>query len=143
LRLPIEEPDSMNFGNGLVSLLICLSASAFACIPAEGAEAAGSNQLAKALANLDPYIKESMEATKVPGLAVAVVYQDQVVFLKGYGVRKLGSPARIDPDTIFELASFSKPISTTVVAAVVGRGEVSWDTRIKQLDPSFELSNSS
>jgi CubicO group peptidase (beta-lactamase class C family) len=99
--------------------------------------------LAKALANLDPYIKESMEATKVPGLAVAVVYQDQVVFLKGYGVRKLGSPARIDPDTIFELASFSKPISTTVVAAVVGRGEVSWDTRIKQLDPSFELSNSS
>jgi CubicO group peptidase (beta-lactamase class C family) len=133
----------MNFGKGLVSLLICLSLSAFACIPAKAAEAAGSNQVAKALANLDPYIKESMEATKVPGLAVAVVYQDQVVFLKGYGVRKLGSPARIDPDTIFELASFSKPISTTVVAAVVGSGAVSWDTPIKQLDPSFELSNSS
>ena len=72
----------MNFGKELVSLLIYLSLSAFACIPAEAAEAAGSNQVAKALANLDPYIKESMEATKVPGLAVAVVYQDQLFFLK-------------------------------------------------------------
>jgi CubicO group peptidase (beta-lactamase class C family) len=133
----------MNFGKRLVSLLTCLGLASFLCDFAYGLDAGASNQLAAALANLDPYIQASMASTKVPGLAVAVVYQDQVVFLKGYGVRKLGEPAKIDPDTIFELASFSKPISTTVVAEVVGSGEVSWDTPIKQLDPSFELSNES
>jgi len=73
----------MNLGKGLVSLFISFSLVSFPCSPAWAAEAADSNQLAKALANLDPYIQASMDATKVPGLAVAVVYHDQVVFLKG------------------------------------------------------------
>jgi CubicO group peptidase (beta-lactamase class C family) len=84
-----------------------------------------------------------MAKTKVPGLSVAVVYQDQVVFLKGYGVREKGKPGLVDPDTVFEIASFSKPIASTVVAEVVGRGEVSWDSRIQDLDPDFKLSNAS
>jgi len=98
-------------------------------------------RISKVLNQLDRYVNDAMAKTKVPGASVAVVYQDQVVFLKGYGVRKLGEPARVDPDTVFEIASFSKPIASTVVAAVVGQGEVSWDSRIEDLDPGFQLSN--
>src|SRR5262249_47057553 len=97
--------------------------------------------LAKVLKQLDRYVSDAMVKTKVPGASVAVVFQDQVVFLKGYGVRKLREPARVDPDTVFEIASFSKPIASTVVAAVVGHGEVSWDSRIQALDPTFQLSD--
>ena len=64
-----------------------------------------------------------------------------MVFLKGYGVRKIGEPAGIDPDMVFEIASFSKPVASTVVAEVVGRGEVNWDSRIADLDPAFQLSD--
>jgi CubicO group peptidase (beta-lactamase class C family) len=100
-----------------------------------------NERVANALFKLDAYAQDAMKKTGVPGASVAVVFQDQVVFLRGYGVRKIGEAARVNPDTVFEIASFSKPVATTVVAALVGRGVVSWDSRIKDLDPSFELSD--
>jgi CubicO group peptidase (beta-lactamase class C family) len=48
---------------------------------------------------------------------------------------------KVNPDTVFEIASLSKPISSTIVASLVGTGEVSWDDPIQALDPHFELSN--
>ena len=94
-----------------------------------------------ALAQLDPYIRSAMDETKVPGAAVAVIYNDQVVLLRGYGVRKVGEPAKIDPDTVFELASVSKPIASTILASLVGEGKISWDDRIADLEPGFRLSS--
>ena len=94
-----------------------------------------------ALAQLDPYIRTSLAGTKVPGVAVAVVYNDQVVFLRGYGIRKVGESAQVDPDTVFEIASFSKPITSTILASLVGEGKISWDDRIVDLDPGFRLSS--
>lgn len=82
-----------------------------------------------------------MRKTGVPGVAVAVVYRDKVVYLKGFGVRKAGYQAAVDPDTVFQLASLSKPIASTVVAALVGNGEVGWDSKIVDLDPNFQLSD--
>lgn len=82
-----------------------------------------------------------MQKTGVPGLAVAIVYQDRVVFLEGFGVRKAGQSATVDPDTIFQLASVSKPIASTVVASLVGAHVVSWDSKIVDLDPDFKLSD--
>ncbi len=96
---------------------------------------------ALAVSKLDGQIKDLMQKTGVPGVSVAVVYRDQVIYLKGYGVRKLGEDQPVDPDTVFQLASVSKPLATTVVAEVVGEGKVSWDDRIKALDPDFELSD--
>jgi CubicO group peptidase (beta-lactamase class C family) len=90
---------------------------------------------------MDTYIRAAMAKTKVPGLAVAVVYQDKVVFLKGYGVRKIGDSASVDADTVFELASLSKPISSTILASLVGTGEIGWDDQIADLDPGFALSD--
>jgi CubicO group peptidase (beta-lactamase class C family) len=93
-----------------------------------------------AIQQLDSYIRASMTTTKVPGVAVAVIYNDKVVFLRGYGIRKIGETAEVDPDTVFEIASFSKPIASTVVASLVGEGKVSWDDRVAELMPGFQLS---
>lgn len=78
---------------------------------------------------------------EVPGLSVAVVWQDQVVYLDGFGVRVAGQPAKVDADTVFQIASCSKPISATVVAALVGDKALSWDSRIADLDPGFRLAD--
>jgi CubicO group peptidase (beta-lactamase class C family) len=94
-----------------------------------------------ALAQLDPYIRSSLASTKVPGVAVAVVHNDQVVFLRGYGIRKVGDAATVDPDTVFEIASVSKPIASTILASLVGEGKIGWDNRIVDLDPGFKLSS--
>jgi CubicO group peptidase (beta-lactamase class C family) len=101
------------------------------------------SNISSALSKLDAFIGETMQKTKIPGLAVAVVYKGQPVFLKGYGVRKLGEPAKVAPDTVFEIASLSKPITSTIIASLVGTGEVNWDDRIAELDPDFALSNQS
>ncbi len=94
-----------------------------------------------ALADLDSFIRSSMAATKVPGVSAAVVYNDEVVFLKGYGVRKAGEAAAVDPDTVFELASVSKPITSTILASLVGAQKIGWDDRIAAIDRNFQLSS--
>jgi CubicO group peptidase (beta-lactamase class C family) len=120
--------------------LLVLTLTTLLCTHAR-TQSSGSPNLAAALANLDPYITNTMQKTKLPGLAVAVVYKGQVVFAKGYGVRKLGDPAKVDADTVFEIASVSKPIASTIVASLVGTGDVSWDDRIQSLEPNFQLSD--
>ncbi len=80
----------------------------------------------------------TLNKTGVPGLAISVVYKDQIVYLKGFGVRETGKPDLVDPDTVFQLASVSKPIASTIVAGVVGKGLVKWDDPIIQHDPSFQ-----
>lgn len=94
-----------------------------------------------ALAQLDGLARQTLEQTHIPGMAVAVVYQDKVVYLKGFGVREVGKPETIDPDTIFQIASVSKSIASTLVAALVGDGVVGWDDRIADLDPGFKLAD--
>ncbi len=92
-----------------------------------------------ALPALEQLAQATVDKTDVPGLAIAVVYQDEVVYLKGFGVRAAGTPEHVDPDTIFQLASMSKPLASTVVAGLVGDGVLSWDSHITDLDPSFQM----
>jgi CubicO group peptidase (beta-lactamase class C family) len=114
--------------------------SSLFCI-AQEKPAVSPESVNSALAQLDPYIRSSLASTKVPGVAVAVVCNDQVMFLRGYGIRKVGEPAQVDPDTVFEIASFSKPITSTILASLVGEGNIGWDDRIVDLDPGFQLSS--
>ncbi|PJN94805.1 serine hydrolase, partial [Amaricoccus sp. HAR-UPW-R2A-40] len=76
---------------------------------------------------------------EVPGLAIGVVHDDEAVWLAGFGLRKAGRSETVDADTVFQLASLSKPISATVVAALVGRDVLDWGDRIADLDPGFAL----
>ena len=92
-----------------------------------------------ALPELEKYIQQAMKTTGVPGVSVAVVYQDKVVYLKNFGVREAGKRDPITDDTVFQIASVSKAIASTVVASVVSDGLVSWNSRISQLDPGFQL----
>lgn len=92
-----------------------------------------------ALAELDKQAARTLQQTGVPGMAVAVVYKDRVIYLKGFGVRESGKPEPVTPDTVFQLASVSKPIASTVVAALVGEGVVSWDDPVVKHVPDFQL----
>ena len=70
-------------------------------------------------------------------MAVAVVHGGKVVFAKGYGVREVGKPDLVDENTVFQLASVSKSIGSTVVAHAVSDGIVKWsDPVVKYLPTS-------
>lgn len=95
----------------------------------------------KATAALDGIVESAMTRTGVPGVAVGVVYKDKVIYAKGFGVREVGKPGKIDPDTVFLLASVSKPIASTIVAKLVGDGVVKWDDPAKTHNPAFALND--
>lgn len=98
-------------------------------------------RLAAALAGLDALATDALTRSGVPGMAVGVVAGDAVVHLAGYGVASLVTNATVGPDTVFQIASLSKPVTTTVVAALVGSGIVDWDDPVVVHDPGFALAD--
>lgn len=94
-----------------------------------------------AVGQIDGLVQSAIDRTGLPGAAVAVVYRDEVIFAKGYGVREVGRPETVDPDTVFQVASVSKPLTSTVIAGVVGQGKASWTTPVVTYNPEFALSD--
>ncbi|MEV6650287.1 serine hydrolase [Streptomyces sp. NPDC051219] len=92
-----------------------------------------------AIGKLDGVVDRAMRRTGVPGAAVGVVYQDRVAYLKGFGERRIGQSPKVGPDTVFQLASLSKPLASTVVAGAVGDEVVSWDEPVAGHLPGFAL----
>lgn len=93
----------------------------------------------RGLAALPAIIERYQEQTGVPGVAVAVVYDGKVRYLEGRGKRQEGTDGVVDPDTVFQLASVSKPISSTVVAAAFTEklSSIGWDDPIHTVLPDF------
>jgi CubicO group peptidase (beta-lactamase class C family) len=91
------------------------------------------------LPKLEELAKQTLKQTGTPGMAIVVVYKDKVVYLKGFGVRKEGTDTPITADTVFQLASVSKPMATTVLAELVGEGVIKWDDPVTKYFPDFRL----
>ena len=120
-------------------LTVLAAIALFAGVHTAAADPVPREKVMAAIPKLEALIKEVIAKGEVPGLSIAIVHQDEVVYLNGFGLREMGKPETVDPDTVFQLASLSKPISSTVVAALVSDGLVTWDSRVADLLPSFQL----
>jgi CubicO group peptidase (beta-lactamase class C family) len=96
-------------------------------------------QVNQAVRETQKLCENQIQKGAVPGLAIAMVFQDQVVYAAGFGVRDVNTGEPVDANTVFQLASLSKPIGSAVVAELVGEGKISWDSRISDLDPDFAM----
>ncbi|HEY5978883.1 MAG TPA: serine hydrolase [Microlunatus sp.] len=99
-------------------------------------------QIDAAIAGLDGIVDEVMERTGVPGVSVAVVRDGTTVYAKGFGLREVGKTDQVDPDTVFQVASLSKSISSTCVSAAVSKDLVTWSDQVTTYLPNFRLSDS-
>ncbi|MEK6408637.1 MAG: serine hydrolase [Acidobacteriota bacterium] len=89
--------------------------------------------------DFDEYVNKALKDWDVPGLAIAVVKNDQVVFAKGYGVRKLGDPAAVDAKTLFAIGSSSKAFTSASIAMLMDEGKLKWDDPATKYLPGFQL----
>ncbi len=121
---------------GIIIFFIHLSAHG----QGEGTQIA-LEQVNHAVRETQKLCENQIEQGAVPGLAMAVVFQDQVVYAAGFGVRDVDTQEPVNADTVFQLASLSKPIGSTLVAKLVGEGKISWDSKISDLDPDFAMYN--
>ena len=92
-------------------------------------------------AALDTFIRGAMQTYGIPGAAVAVVSEGQTIFQRGYGVRRLGEPAPVDENTVFQIASNTKPFTAAALGTLVEEGKLAWDTPIVTYLPEFALAN--
>ena len=92
-------------------------------------------------AAIDRLAARTMEAWRLPGMAVAVVKDDRVIYAKGFGVREIETDAAVTADTLFQIASTSKAFTTTAMAMLVDQKKMSWDDAVREHIPYFRLSD--
>lgn len=92
--------------------------------------------------SLDQYILRGMKQWEIPGLAIAIVKDGKVVVSKGYGVREMGKPDRVDENTLFIIASNSKLFTGTAMANLEHEGRISLNDKVTKYIPWFRLYDS-
>jgi CubicO group peptidase (beta-lactamase class C family) len=103
--------------------------------------AAAGSLLAQAPPLLDEWVERARQQFEVPGIAVAIVKDGQLVAAKGYGLRKLGAPAKVDAHTLFGIASNTKAFTTAALAILVDEGKLKWDDKVTHHLPGFSLND--
>jgi len=91
------------------------------------------------LQDLDAYVHQTMQQWQVPGLAVAVVKDGKVVLARGYGVRELGKPDKVDADTLFDIGSNTKSFTAAALGTLVAAGKLDWDAHVVDHISDFRL----
>ncbi len=95
--------------------------------------------LAAPPADLDAFVAQSMKTFGPPGMTVAVVEDGKVALARGYGVRSLAGPARVDEHTIFPIGSETKAFTATALAILVDAGKLKWSDRVAGKLPGFRM----
>ena len=91
------------------------------------------------LPDLDAWVERTLETFEVPGVAVAIVKDGEIVLARGYGVRRLGEPTPVDEHTRFGIASNTKAFTATALGLLVEDGKLEWDGRVIDYLPWFRM----
>jgi CubicO group peptidase (beta-lactamase class C family) len=110
-----------------------------ACLAAAPAGAQPAARTRDPLAGFDAQTAQAVKDWRAPGLAIAVVKDDKVIFAKGYGVRSLGKPGDIDTRTLFAIGSTTKAMTAAALGMLVDEKKVGWDDPVTRHLPWFAL----
>lgn len=111
-------------GAGIATLVAMLAITAVHAAPPEGFEAR---------------VEALRTATDVPGVSIAIVEQGKPTLARGFGVRRLGDPAPVGPDTIFPTGSTGKAVTVAALAILVDAGKIGWDDKVIDRLPGFQM----
>lgn len=98
-----------------------------------------AQSLDEKLKDIDAYANTVMDTWHGPGMAIAIVKDGKVVFAKGYGVRELGKPEKVDENTLFAIASNTKAFTTASLAIMVDEGKLNWNDKVSKYLPDFQM----
>ena len=85
------------------------------------------------------FVEQMRKDFDVPGVAIGIIQDGKVVMARGFGVRQLGKPAKVDADTRFMIASNTKALTTLMLAKLVDAGKLDWNARAEDVYPGFKL----
>jgi CubicO group peptidase (beta-lactamase class C family) len=88
---------------------------------------------------IEGMVEKAMQAWNVPGLAMTIVKDDQVLMARGFGIRELGKAERVDEHTLFAIGSNTKAFTAAALGLLVQEGKLAWDDPVSQYLPWFQL----
>jgi CubicO group peptidase (beta-lactamase class C family) len=112
---------------GFIFFLVCFYSSAFA-----------QNSIDQKLENFSLYADQARINWHVPGMAIAIIKDNKVIYAKGFGVRDLQNNP-VTPETIFNIGSITKSFTAALLALLIDGNKFSWGTKIVDLYPHFKL----
>jgi CubicO group peptidase (beta-lactamase class C family) len=109
----------------LLALPFCLAASLAGAAPPD----------------LAPVVEATRKTFDVPGIAVAIVKDGEVVFAEGYGLREIGKPEKVTADTRFAIASITKAFTSASLSILADDGKLRLDDRVIDHLPDFQMAD--
>lgn len=91
---------------------------------------------------IDSLVQKTMKTFDVPGMAVAVLKDGKIYHKNTYGVRSIKTNAAVNENTLFGVASNTKAFTTAALGQLIDQGKLTWDTKVTDIIPEFQLSDS-
>jgi CubicO group peptidase (beta-lactamase class C family) len=91
------------------------------------------------LCELKEFFETTLDLWHVPGLAIAVIKDGQVILCEGYGLRQIDTAAPVTSETLFPIASCTKAFTSLALGLLVEAGTLDWDTSLKHYLPTFKM----
>lgn len=128
IRSPGEDRDGRSRGPARAAVGVAIACLLAATGPAVAQEEGGT---------LPPGLEEELARRAeailaehhIPGMAVAVVRADELLYAGGFGLADRESGAEVEPATLFQIGSITKPLTAAVAGILADRGAVSWEDR--------------
>jgi len=89
--------------------------------------------------HLDSYYEKALKEWNIPGMAIAIVSDNEILFEKGYGYANIENKLKVDEHTLFAVASNSKAFTASAIAKLVDAGQLKWDDKVIDYIPYFKL----
>lgn len=90
---------------------------------------------------VDKLVEHTLKTFNVPGIAVGIVHNGEVVLAKGYGISSINTKEKVNSKTNFGIASNSKAFTTTAIGMLVDQQKIKWDDKVIQYIPEFKMYN--
>ncbi len=116
-------------------LLVCALAAPVAAAPPQQV----APDLAAKLAAVEKAVDAKRQELGIPGVSLAIVKDDKVIFMKGLGLRDIDRKKPVTPDTLFAIGSSTKAFTAMAVALAADDGKLSFDDSPKRFLPYFKL----
>ncbi|BAU56038.1 serine hydrolase [Mucilaginibacter gotjawali] len=89
--------------------------------------------------SIDRLVNRTLQTFDVPGIAVAIVKDDKMIFAKGYGYASLNTHKKVDENTLFGIASNSKAFTTASIGILCDEGKIKLDDKVTDYIPEFKM----
>ena len=110
-------------------------------IATPGSRGPDAARLAALLPTFEAYAEQARKTWGTPGMAIAIVDRDHLIYAKGFGVKQAGGTEPVDPHTLFPVGSTSKAFTSALVALLADEGKRRWEDPVLDHVPTFEMSD--